>query len=309
MQYGAEKHAYFYCAVDVGIPTRHQADDLWDEGNRRVWGNRPHVWESEADWINRQLIKLSVVKGNELSRPGRRKMLTVDRGLESELVSRSERYPVHFQQNARFSLRISKGGVREAGAETQEAPLEATSFLCHAISVILQKIFSLRAFLVILLLCVIISWETEAGIGWDKWNKICFNLSSSLHWVEVLLLCKKVSRCWTYSWYLSGSDLLNVISSELGRITKPATKTTLESKPKVYWQDRLMHSRAFVCLKLQLYGNILQRATSGAADILQEETSKSITKRSHDKSKLGWQHLIGASMNNGCTQREMLPLA
>lgn len=84
-------------------------------------------------------------------------MLNVDRGLESELVSRSECYPVHFQQNARFSLRISKAGVREAGAETQEAPLEATSFLYHAISVILQKIFSLRAFLVILLLCIVIS--------------------------------------------------------------------------------------------------------------------------------------------------------
>lgn len=136
-------------------------------------------------------------------------------------------YPVHFQQNARFSLRISKGGVGEAGAETQEAPLEATSFLCHAISVILQKIFSLRAFLVILLLCIIISWETEARIGWDKRNKIWLNMNSSLHWVDALLLCKKVSRFWMYSWYLSGSDLLNVISSELGRITKPATKTTL----------------------------------------------------------------------------------
>lgn len=48
VQFGVEKkHAYLYCAVDVGIPTRHQADDLWDEGNRRVWGNLPHVWESE----------------------------------------------------------------------------------------------------------------------------------------------------------------------------------------------------------------------------------------------------------------------
>lgn len=114
-----------------------------------------------------------------------------------ELVSRSECYPVHFQQNARFSLRIAEAGVGEAGAETQEAPLEATSFLCHAISVILHKIFSLRAFLVILLLCIIISWETKVGTGWDKWNKISFNMKSSHHRVEVLLLCKKVSRCST----------------------------------------------------------------------------------------------------------------
>lgn len=41
----------------------------------------------------------------------------------------SERYPVHFQQNAGFSFMISKVGVREAGAATQRGSLEATNLL------------------------------------------------------------------------------------------------------------------------------------------------------------------------------------
>lgn len=71
-------------------------------------------------------------------------------------VSESGCYPVHFQQYAGFPLRISKVGVREAGAETQEAPLEAASFLYPVLGVILQKIHSSGAVLVALLLCIII---------------------------------------------------------------------------------------------------------------------------------------------------------
>lgn len=68
-----------------------------------------------------------------------------------------ESYPVQFQQNAGSSLGISKVGVRKAGAKTQGAPLEATDFLCHVLSIILLKILSLSTVLVLLLLCVVIS--------------------------------------------------------------------------------------------------------------------------------------------------------
>lgn len=59
----------------------------------------------------------------------------------------------------------------------------------------------------------------------EKESGICFNVNLSSHRVEVPLLRKKASRCWTYCEYLSGSDLLNMMSSEFGRITNPATKT------------------------------------------------------------------------------------
>lgn len=78
------------------------------------------------------------------------------------------RYPVHFQQNAGLSLSVSEGGVGEAGAEAQEAPLEATGFLRHALGVILQKELSLRAIPVILLHGIVVFWETEAGTRSDK---------------------------------------------------------------------------------------------------------------------------------------------
>lgn len=65
-------------------------------------------------------------------------------------------YPVHFQQNAGLSLRVSVGGVGEAGAEAQKAPLEATGFLRRALGVILQKILSLKAVSVILLQGIIV---------------------------------------------------------------------------------------------------------------------------------------------------------
>lgn len=61
------------------------------------------------------------------------------------------RYPVHFQQNTGLSLSVSVVGVGEAGAEAQEAPLEATGFLRRALGFILQKEVSWRAFSVILL--------------------------------------------------------------------------------------------------------------------------------------------------------------
>lgn len=66
------------------------------------------------------------------------------------------RYPVHFQQNAGLPLGVSVGGVGEAGAEAQEAPLEATGFLRRALGVVLQKELSLRAFLVILLRGIVV---------------------------------------------------------------------------------------------------------------------------------------------------------
>lgn len=59
----------------------------------------------------------------------------------------------------------------------------------------------------------------------EKESGICFNINLSLHQVEVSSPCKKVSRCWTYCAYMRGSDLLNVMSSEFGRITNPTTKT------------------------------------------------------------------------------------
>lgn len=76
---------------------------------------------------------------------------------EGESVSEGERYPVHFQQHARLSLRISIVGVGEARAVSQDGPPEATGFLCHALSVILHEILSFGAFLVILLFRIIIS--------------------------------------------------------------------------------------------------------------------------------------------------------
>lgn len=72
-------------------------------------------------------------------------------------MTESERYPVHFQQHARLSLRISIVGVREARAVSQDSPPEATGFLCHVLTVILHEILSFGAFLVILLLRIIIS--------------------------------------------------------------------------------------------------------------------------------------------------------
>lgn len=66
-------------------------------------------------------------------------------------------YPVHFQNHAGFSLRVSKAGVRKTGAKTQGASHEAASFLCGVLGIVLQKVLSLRAVLVLLLLCIIIS--------------------------------------------------------------------------------------------------------------------------------------------------------
>lgn len=40
VEYSVEKNAYFYCAVDVGIPLWLQANDLWGEGDRRGWDRR-----------------------------------------------------------------------------------------------------------------------------------------------------------------------------------------------------------------------------------------------------------------------------
>lgn len=71
------------------------------------------------------------------------------------------RYPVQFQQNAGLPLRISVGNVREAGAESQQAPPEATRLLLHVLRVVLQEVVSLRAILVVLLHGVIVLWETE----------------------------------------------------------------------------------------------------------------------------------------------------
>lgn len=76
-----------------------------------------------------------------------------------------------------------------------------------------------------------------------------------------LLPCRVVSRFLTYPAYLCGSDLLNAMSSEFGRITNPATTSdaineanTLKSVLNYTWM-----------------GNVLQRA-SCTADIRQEET-------------------------------------
>jgi len=52
---------------------------------------------------------------------------------------------------------ISKVGVREARAEAQRSPLEATSFLVHVLAIVLQIILSCNAVLILLLLRVIIS--------------------------------------------------------------------------------------------------------------------------------------------------------
>lgn len=67
-------------------------------------------------------------------------------------------YPVHFQQNAGLALGIAIVGIRKAGADAQGAPLEATHFLCHFLRVVLLKILSLGAILILLLLCIVISW-------------------------------------------------------------------------------------------------------------------------------------------------------
>lgn len=68
-----------------------------------------------------------------------------------ESLCESGCYPVHFQQHAGFSLRVAEVGVREAGAQTQSAPLEAANFLCHDLGAVLDVILSGRAVLVSLL--------------------------------------------------------------------------------------------------------------------------------------------------------------
>lgn len=69
-----------------------------------------------------------------------------------ENFTESGSYPVHFQQDTGFSLRISKIGVRETRAETQEAPLEDASFLIHVIGAVLHKMLSSGAIHIIVLL-------------------------------------------------------------------------------------------------------------------------------------------------------------
>lgn len=70
-----------------------------------------------------------------------------------------QRYPVHFQQDAGFPLRVSVVEVRQAGAEAQQAPPEATRLLLRGLRVVLQEVLALRALLVVLLHGVIVLCE------------------------------------------------------------------------------------------------------------------------------------------------------
>lgn len=64
-------------------------------------------------------------------------------------------YPVHFQQHARFPLRIAEVGVGQAGAEAQDVSPEATDFLRRVV-VFLHEVLSFYTVLVLLLLRFIV---------------------------------------------------------------------------------------------------------------------------------------------------------
>lgn len=127
---------------------------------------RLNEWRSEAVWEG----------GKGWKTTGATTKLYISKGVKTifkilKPAGESGRYPVHFQQHAGFPLRVSKVGVREAGAEAQEAPLEAASFLRHVIVVVLREILSLRAILVLLLLRVVVSWRRWTDMRLDKWNE------------------------------------------------------------------------------------------------------------------------------------------
>lgn len=64
-------------------------------------------------------------------------------------------YPVHFQQHARFPLRIAEGGVGQAGADAQDVSPEATHFL-GCVAIVLHEVLSFYTILVLLLLRFIV---------------------------------------------------------------------------------------------------------------------------------------------------------
>lgn len=135
MRFAVGGPVHLYRAVDVGVPTGHQADDLWYHTKRRV-------------------------SGRDTDTQGR-----TDQGSENGL------YPVHFQQHARFPLRIPEVGVGQAGAEAQHVPLEATGFLCLFLGVVLHKVLSFVTLPVVLLLRIVISCQAEMGIS-EEWGGV-----------------------------------------------------------------------------------------------------------------------------------------
>ena len=73
-------------------------------------------------------------------------------------------YPVELQQDAGLALAVAEGGVRQAGAAAQEAPLELAGLLLHAAALLVVELPG-GAQLVLLLLGVIVPWGAERGSG------------------------------------------------------------------------------------------------------------------------------------------------
>lgn len=69
--------------------------------------------------------------------------------------TKNEFYPVHFQQDARFPLRIAEVGVGQAGAEAQDVSPEATDIL-RLVAIFLHEVLSFYTVLVRLLLRFIV---------------------------------------------------------------------------------------------------------------------------------------------------------
>lgn len=121
----------------------HAASGQWSEG--RTKHERLRTWEEERllHLFNRRLITWIIVCSWLSASKKRERYVQVC-------------YPVHFQQHAWFPLRISKAGVGEAGAEAQVASLETTHLLLPFLTIVLQKIVSSGAVLVLLLVCIVV---------------------------------------------------------------------------------------------------------------------------------------------------------